>query len=286
MSASDAPAPQLIWSELSPAQRNAAYNNAGAVPAAASGEWAAARDAAAAAYRAAHAEALNRPYGAKPRQKVDLYLGDPAAPWLVFIHGGYWQRNSREGFAHYARGLAAHGWSLALPGYTLAPEARLGDIVTEIGAALDLIARERGARGHTGPLVLSGWSAGAQLAVLHLDHPAVTAGLAISGVYDLGPVRDTMFDAALKLSDAEIATLSPLRVAPSAKPLVVAYGARELPALVHDSRQLIALRAEAGVPATPLAVAGADHFSVLDQLLEPDGLLTRAALELAADGPA
>jgi arylformamidase len=40
-------------------------------------------------------------------------------------------------------------------------------------------------------VVLSGWSAGARLTALALDHPLVAAGLAVSGVYDLAPIRDT-----------------------------------------------------------------------------------------------
>ncbi len=60
--------------------------------------------------------------------------------------------------------------------------------------------------------MLAGWSAGAQLAALHLGHPAVAAGLALSGVYDLAPIRDTYLNDKLQLSDDEIATLSPLRL--------------------------------------------------------------------------
>ncbi|WP_454918014.1 alpha/beta hydrolase [Xanthobacter sediminis] len=277
-----ATAPQLAWDTLSQAERDAAYNNNAAV--ADSAAWVAARDVAAAAYRAAYPERLDIPYGPGARQKLDLFPGAAGTPTLVFLHGGYWQRNSREVFAHYAEGLRAHGWSVALPSYSLAPEARLADIVAEVSTALDLLARDGAALGVTGPIVLSGWSAGAQLAVMHLDHPAVTAGLAISGVYELAPLRDTFLNGALQLSDDEIAALSPLRLAPSAKPLTIAYGTAEVPALVHDSQALAARRAAEGVPGTLLPVAGANHFSILDQLRDPEGLLVRAALDLAGGG--
>lgn len=277
-----AKAPQEAWDTLSQAERDAAYNNNAAV--ADSAAWVAARDVAAAAYRAAHPARLDIPYGAGARQKLDLFPGAAGAPTLVFIHGGYWQRNSREVFAHYAQGLAAHGWSVALPSYALAPEARLADIVAEIGFALDLLARDGAALGAGGPLVLSGWSAGAQLAVMHLGHPAVAAGLAISGVYELAPLRDTFLNAALQLSDGEVEALSPLRLAPAAKPLTIAYGTAEVPALVHDSKALAAHRAAAGAPTTLLPVAGANHFSILDELRDPAGLLVRAALDLAGGG--
>ncbi|MFG1347711.1 alpha/beta hydrolase [Xanthobacter autotrophicus DSM 431] len=271
------PAPQEVWESLSQAERDAAYNNNAAVPTSAA--WVAERDGAAAAFRSSAKALLDLPYGPGARQKLDLYPGTRGAPCLVFIHGGYWQRNSREVFAHYAEGLLAHGWSVVMPSYTLAPEARLGDIVKEMEAALDLVAG-LGAEHGFGPMVVSGWSAGAQLAVLALDHPAVAAGLAVSGVYELAPIRDTYLNGALDLSPEEIAAFSPLRHAPSPKPLVIAYGTAEVPALVHDSRALAAQRVAAHAPGALLPILGAHHFSILDELRRPDGQLVRAARDL------
>ena len=218
------------------------------------------------------------PYGPGPRNALDLYPArDGAAPCLVFIHGGYWQRGARELFACFAQGPNAAGWSVAMVGYTLAPEASLTRIVAEIGAALDWLAAHGAAHGIRGPLILSGWSAGGLLTALHLGHPAVAAGLAISGVYDLAPIRQTELDAKLSLTDAEVETLSPLRRPAVAKPLCIAYGSRELPALIHDARNLHALRAAAHAPGALLPVPDAEHFSVLDALRRPGGILVRAA---------
>ena len=281
--AAETPAPQTVWASLSEAQRNAAYDNNGAV--ANSAALVEARNAASAAYRKAHSGGLDIPYAPGARTAFDLYPAqDPAAPCLVFIHGGYWLRNSRELFAAYGEGLALAGWSIAMPGYTLAPQATLAAIVAEIGAALDWLADHGSAHGVGGPVVLAGWSAGAQLAALHLKHRHVVAGLAISGVYDLGPLRDTGLNDVLNLTDAEIATLSPVRSPPtSPKPLAIAYGTRELPALVHDSRKLHALRAAAHAPGPLLPIAGADHFTILEQLRRPGGELVRAAQRLIED---
>ena len=170
-----------------------------------------------------------------------------------------------------------------MPGYTLAPDTTLAGIVREIGTALDWLAREGPSHGIAGRLVLSGWSAGAQLAALHLGHPAVAAGLAISGVYDLVPLRETYLNDKLALTDDEIETLSPLRLPVTHKPLTVAYGTRELPALIHDGRNLHARRAAAHAPGLLMPVANADHFSILNALRRPDGLLVRAAQSLLGD---
>jgi arylformamidase len=128
--------------------------------------------------------------------------------------------------------------------------------------------------------VISGWSAGGQLAALHLAHPRVAAGLAISGIYDLAPLRDTNLNAALNLSDDDIAAFSPLRRPVIAKPLVISFGGNELPTLVHDARRFYELRSREAAPGQILPIEGADHFSILRELQQPDGALVRAAAAL------
>jgi arylformamidase len=266
----------MDWGAMSRGARDAAYNNAAAV--ADSAALSRERREASAAYRAAHAKALDVPYGTGERHKWDLYPGtDPAAPCLVFIHGGYWQMNDRESFACLAEGVAAHGWSVSLPGYTLAPDASLTAIAGEVRAALDWLAKNGASHGIAGPIVLSGWSAGGHLTALLLDHPAVAAGLAISGIYEVGPLRDTYLNDKLQLTDAEIEALSPLRLPVVGKPLVIAYGSNEVPALVNDSRMLHARRAAAHAPGPLVPVAGADHFTILHELRSPSGILVRQA---------
>ncbi|MCJ2125962.1 alpha/beta hydrolase [Methylobacterium sp. J-077] len=268
--------PRRRWAAFDRDARSACYDNTRAV--ADSAAQVAARDAASAAYRAAHPAGLDIPYGPGARNALDLYPArDASAPALVFLHGGYWQRGARELFACFAEGPNAAGWSVAMVGYTLAPEASLTRIAAEIGAALDWIGSHGPAHGIGGPLVLAGWSAGALLAGLHLGHPAVAAGLAISGVYDLAPIRQTALDDTLSLTEAEVETLSPLRLPVVVKPLCLAYGSRELPALIHDARNLHALRAAAHAPGPLLPVPGAEHFSVLGELRRPGGILVRAA---------
>jgi arylformamidase len=269
----------MDWGTLSRKERDAAYNNTDAV--AGSAALSEARIAASAAFRAAHPGALDLAYGPGERNRWDLFpAADEAAPCLVFIHGGYWQRNSREGFSVLAEGVRAHGWSAALPGYTLAPDASLSGIVAELFAALDWLAAEGRAHRIAGPLVVSGWSAGGHLTALALAHPAVRAGLAISGIFELGPLRDTYLDEKLRLTDDEVAALSPLRLPPVPKPLAIAYGTAELPALVDNSRAFHAHRAGAHAPGPLLPVAGANHFTILDALRQPHGQLTSLARRL------
>jgi arylformamidase len=270
----------MNWGAMSRAERDAAYNNSAAVRN--SADLNAARVAASAAFRAAHPGHLDLRYGPRERNAWDLFpAADPNAPCLVFIHGGYWQRNSKDQFANLIAGPYAHGWAAALPGHTLAPEASLSEIVTEITAALDWLAEHGPAHGIAGKLVLSGWSAGGHLTAMCLGHARVSAGLAISGVYELGPIRDTELNDKLRLTDSEIVALSPLRLPDVAKPLAIAYGTAELPALVRDSRDLHAKRAAAHLPGPLIPVADADQFTIVHALRDPDGELTRQVMLLA-----
>src|SRR5690606_2861147 len=72
------------------------------------------------AARAAHPP-LEIAYGPGEREVMDLFSAGDAAPVAVFLHGGYWQALDRGWFSGLAPALLAHGVSLAIPSYDLAP---------------------------------------------------------------------------------------------------------------------------------------------------------------------
>ena len=248
---------------------HSAYDNAAAVPQTPAfiARWAEASR----ALRAQRPAGLDMAYGEGERRRLDVFpAASPDAPCFVFIHGGYWQKNSREGFACMAEAFLARGWSAALPSHTLAPDASLTQIVAELRSALDLLQAQGGRLGVTGPVVLSGWSAGGHLAALLADHPLVKMAAPISGIFDLAPIRQTRFDEALTLTEPEVATLSPMRRAPSLKPHLLFVGARELPELRRQSLAFREHRAEAPQDGY-YEIAGRNHFDVLDDLMSPQG---------------
>lgn len=272
-----------IWDGMTAEARNAAYNNVAHVGpdvARAKTEGWLIRSGTLRAQQNGH---LDLPYAGAARTRWDLYPAeDPSAPCLIHIHGGYWQRGSKETFACLTEGVRAHGWSAALPGYTLAPEAGLTEIVAELRQALDWFAAHAGDHGITGPVILSGWSAGGHLTALLLDHPAVTAGLCVSGVFDLGHLRDSPHvNDKLQLTEAEVRDLSPVRRPMVEKPLAIAYGGCELPAMIATSRHYHQLRSEAARPGALIAMAGRNHFTILDDLLDAEGALVAAIRGLA-----
>ncbi|WP_424813806.1 alpha/beta hydrolase [Roseococcus sp. YIM B11640] len=269
----------LGWAALTQRERDLAYNNNEAVPDASS--LIEERNVASAAIRPSFAKTLELPYGESQREQWDLYPGkDPAAPTLAFIHGGYWQRNRREDFASIAEGALAMGWNVALCGYSLCPEVTLTKIAYQIHAALDWLSARGAEHGLAGPIVLTGWSAGGHLTALGAEHPAVTAAIPISGIFELGPIRDTYLNAALKLTDEEIVELSPMRRPVVNKPMAIVYGAAELPELCRQSRDFHALRAAAQAPGPLVPIPGADHFRILDALRRPGGAMLRVAADL------
>ena len=133
------------------------------------------------------------------------------APTLLFIHGGYWQNRAKEVFSIFAEGPMAHGINVALIGYTLAPDATLDEIVAEIHAGIDYLAGQLPALGAAaGGIVVSGWSAGGHLTSMALSNPNVRAGMAISGIYDLEPIRHSYLNEKLRLDEATSRRNSPM----------------------------------------------------------------------------
>jgi arylformamidase len=136
--------------------------------------------------------------------------------------------------------------------------------------------------GIAGPVIVSGWSAGGHLAALLLDHPKVAAGLTISGVFDLAPLRDSPHvNDKVKLTEVEIQTLSPMRLPGVNKPLSISYGTSELPAMIGSSRDFHAYRAQSHLPGQLIPVVKTNHFTILEELRRPNGVLTRAVSDLA-----
>ena len=80
---------------------------------------------------------LNLIYGDALRARLDFFATNrTGAATLLFFHGGYWQRNAKEGFSFVAEGPLAHGYHVAVAGYTLAPEATMDGIVREARTAM------------------------------------------------------------------------------------------------------------------------------------------------------
>ncbi len=269
----------MVYKGMNQAALDAGYNNSAAVAnsAALMGGF----DLLSEEMRRLPAAKIGLRYGRAPRNLIDYFPAPGPGPLLVFIHGGYWQMRAKENFSFLARGLLAHGMHVAMVGYTLAPDASLAQIVDEVRASINwLAANAADFGGDPKNMVASGWSAGGHLTAMCMDEPGVVGGLAISGIYDLEPVRLSYLNDKLGLSQADVQLLSPSMLPLSSKPMVIAFGQSELPELQAQSQAFFAQRVAAGVPGQLLALPGLNHFTILRALAEPDGALALAAKQL------
>ncbi|MBM9594857.1 alpha/beta hydrolase [Roseitranquillus sediminis] len=256
-------------------QNDDAYANATYIPGAET--YPPAWSAAAEAYRSRSRARLGLPYGDGEPERLDLFLPQHRpAGLVVFVHGGYWRAFGRERWSHLAAGPVERGWAVAVPSYTLAPQARISEITRQIARAVDAAAAEV-----AGPVRLTGHSAGGHLVARLLcdDVPLAAARrlemcLPISPLADLRPLIATSMNIDLRLDPREAAAESPA-LQPKARdvPVTVWVGAAERPAFLDQARLL----AEAWQ--APLVVEpGRHHFDVIASLAEADGELTRCLL--------
>lgn len=244
-------------------------------------EW----TAAAAAYRAGGMQMReNVAYGDHPREVFDLVLPDHEPLGLVvFVHGGYWMKLDKSFWTHYAEGARARGWAVAMPSYTLAPQARLRDITRQIGRAIAAAAAQV-----SGPIRLAGHSAGGHLvtrmlctdsAVTPEVFKRITHTVSISGLHDLRPLLFTAMNDTLRLDAAEATAESAALLMPLGRPSMCAWvGGGERPEFIRQAQLLAEMWSVLGVPATCHIDSTEHHFSVLDGLRMPQSPLIEELL--------
>lgn len=224
-------------------------------------------------------------YGGAARERLDIFHPEgPSKGLVVFVHGGYWMKMDKSLWSDLAAGPLAHGWTVAMPSYTLAPDARIAQITRQIGAAVT-----KAAGLVEGPIRLCGHSAGG-----HLVTRMVCAGgplapevsdriarvVSLSGVHDLRPLRLHSMNGTLRIDEAEAHSESPALLSPLPGKSVTCWtGALERPEFLRQS-QLLAEAWAAKTGMTPAVYEpGRHHFDVVDGLKDPDHPLTQSLLD-------
>jgi arylformamidase len=229
------------------------------------------------------------PYGPHHGERLDVFPAEGAgpAPVHVFIHGGYWHRMDKVDFSYVVRALRPAGAATVVIDYGLLPTIDLDELVRQCRAAVAWVHREaRQWGGDPERITVSGHSAGGHLTAMLLatDWPAfgapadvVKGACAISGLYDLEPIRLCYLNQVLALTPEAARRNSPVHLAPTGTtPLILALGGAEGPEYHRQTDDLAAAWRARGVPVEVMDLAGHDHFSIMGELSSAGTDLARA----------
>ncbi|MEE8366215.1 MAG: alpha/beta hydrolase [Gammaproteobacteria bacterium] len=236
------------------------------------------------AWRKQSEAALDLSYGNSARQSLDIFPLTPSespAPVHVFLHGGYWQRLSKDSFSFMAEAFNRRGECAVIVNYDLCPSVTLAQIVEQIRSATRWLVKNISRYGgDSGSMRLSGHSAGGHLAAmllttdwseLGLSHAPFQQVNALSGIYDLQPLVPTSINRALQLDESTARQLSPLFMTPWNPPpslqCNLLVGGRESDEYKKQSQQLLQAWQDS-IDIRYRELPESHHFSILDDFLE------------------
>ncbi len=248
---------------------------------------------------------LTERYGAGADEVLDIYPpvmaagagasaatnGKVGAPVHVFVHGGAWQRLTKDESAFPAPAFVENGVMFVALNFSCVPEVRLPDMADQCRRAIVWLRRNAWRFGGDPERIhLSGHSSGGHLAAvllttdwttLGLEASPIRSGLCASGMYDLGPVLLSARASYVKLDKAEEDALSPMRhLDRVCCPTAVAYGDGETPEFKRHARDFAAaLKAKVRHASALIEGRNLNHFEIALTLGQAEGLLGKLALE-------
>ena len=235
--------------------------------------------------------ALDVPYGNQEREKLDIFPGGRAGAVLVFIHGGYWRTMDKSDFSFLARPFTSRGVTVVMPNYPFCPAASIGEIVAATRRMLAWVVANIAPYSGDGKQVnVAGWSAGAHLAAMLLAGDAPERArprsvVAISGIYDLRPLRHVHANEDLRLTEEAAVANSPALLEPAHRArLEIVVGERETDAMHEQARSLANAWKSSFGGLSPKSIAGAHHYGVVSQVGDESSELFRLVLDQLGAG--
>lgn len=235
-------------------------------------------------------------YGDSEAEKLDLYVphidSNKSQTLYVFLFTGYWQVGQKSNCAFAATNFQQHGDYFAVVNFQPIPESTLDDIVEQNRKAVAFLYQNADSFGYDPKrIVLIGGSGGAHLAAMvatthwpkwRAEHQIsqvlpkclIKGVVAISGIYDINPLKEIKLNKVLKLSDKQIAENSPQFCRfKHACPFVIVYGSGDTK---EYQRQAIAFSehlAGQKINNQLLEVPGRHHYNIILDLLDPQSHL-------------
>lgn len=234
--------------------------------------------------------AIDVAFGPDPEERLDIFMPANArnAPVNIFFHGGFWRASTKEDFSYVALGSVPEGYVTVVVNYGLIPSITMAALIDQCRRALAWTHANVGDHGgDPAKLCLSGHSAGGHIVAMlmatrwdWLPARPFRAACAISGIYELEPVRRSFLNRTLALGDDEVAAFSPIALAPQVRcPLLCAVGGVESSEFLRQNREFADAWRARGVPTETMVLPGKDHFGIREDLGTPQGAMNRAMLD-------
>jgi len=222
------------------------------------------------------------PFGADPRQRLDVYAPVATAgrslPIIIFFYGGSWNSGTKDGYAFVGRALAARGFLVAIPDYRLVPQVRYPAFLEDNAAAVRWVrahAPELGGDGHR--LVLAGHSAGAYNAAmlvldprwLRADRRAVKGLIGLAGPYDFLPFKGRVVEQAFAGVGDPAQTQPVAHVDADSPPAFLATGDKDSLVLPRNSDALAQRLRDHGVSVERKTYPQVGHAGLVTAIAKP-----------------
>lgn len=232
---------------------------------------------------------LDVAYGPSDAERLDIFPSEiKGAPVLIYFHGGFWRSRDKADFSFLSRAFVPLGATLVLVNYALCPAVSMDTLIGQCFKAIAWTQRhctEFG--GDSERVFVAGHSAGAHIATMALIADAegsgpmpkgyLKGGTAISGLFELEPVRRSYVNSDLRLTPEQVERNSPWRHLPNrSAPLVVTVGQLETAEFRRQSLEFGEAWTERGLPGETFEVPHHHHYTILDVLLDPTSRLMNA----------
>ncbi|CAF0799731.1 unnamed protein product [Brachionus calyciflorus] len=219
------------------------------------------------------------------------YLNFKAGKIFIYIHGGYWQWGSVKDSSFMAENMAEKNVITIAVGYTIAPQATMSEIVSQVERAVAKVLEYSG----ESEVYICGHSAGGHLASIllftnfeqkfNVSSKNLKGLIPVSGIFDLRPLLKTDVNDNLKMVLEESTILSPMLLKEShlnkETKFLIAYAQNDSPAFHAQSEDFKNyISNELGYKNVRTEkIDCSDHFDVIENISQNEFILTKKIFE-------